>query len=185
MVKFGSKYFEYTEAETKELFIRLYPRLCLYVNGIIRGREVADDIIQEIFYKFLKRRPFLVRDKVVAYIFSMAHNECYDYLRRNKIIFNTIDFESMEQNRVWENLAMRDFIDSSNESPMSAIMIEEVLSLCDRLPAQTARIFKMSRIEGMTNKEIAAALGISQRTVEKHISLSIKRFREMPLYKKL
>lgn len=158
--------------------------VCKWNNPGSEGGENADDIIQEIFYKFLKRRPFLVRDKVVAYIFSMAHNECYDYLRRKKIVFNSIDFESIEQNRVWENLAMRDFIDSSNETPMAAIMIEEVLSLCDRLPAQTARIFRMSRIEGMTNKEIAATLGIAQRTVEKHISLSIKRFRQMPLYKK-
>ncbi|MBP3481905.1 MAG: sigma-70 family RNA polymerase sigma factor [Alistipes sp.] len=185
MVNFGPKYFEYTEAETKELFTRLYPRLCQYINGIIRGGELADDIIQEVFYKFLRRRPFLSRDKVVPYLFSMAHNECYDYLRRNKIAHNRISIEAMEENKVWENLAMRDFLDSSNESPVATMMIEEVLSFCDTLPPQTAKIFRMSRIEDMTNKEIAAELGIAQRTVEKHISLSIKRFRDMPLFKKL
>jgi len=114
----------------------------------------------------------------------MAHNECMDHLRRNKILMNSIDIDSVRESKVWEDLAVRDFLDTSNDSPIAEMLIEEVLSLCDRLPSQTARIFRMSRIEGMTNREIAETLGIAQRTVEKHISLSIKKFREMPMYKK-
>ena len=185
MINFGSRYFEYTEVEMKELFTRLYPRLYLYINGIIARGGVADDIIQDIFYKLLKRRPYLTCEKVASYVFSMAHNECMDHLRRNKILMNSIDIDSVRESKVWEDLAVRDFLDTSNDSPIAEMLIEEVLSLCDRLPSQTARIFRMSRIEGMTNREIAETLGIAQRTVEKHISLSIKRFREMSPYKNL
>lgn len=41
----------------------------------------------------------------------------------------------------------------------------------------------MSRIDGLTNREIAERLHIAQRTVEKHISLSIRWFRRSPQFK--
>lgn len=178
-------YFEYTEREVKEVFTTLYPRLCAYINGVTNRAGVAEDIVQEVFYKFLKRRPYLSRTKVAAYLFSMAHNECLNLLRRNKILFNTIDLDRLKESRVWETLAMRDFLDAPNDSPMSTLLIEEVLKLCSQLPPQTAHVFRMSRIEGMTNREIAAALNISQRTVEKHITLSIAIFRKSLLYRGL
>ena len=165
------------------MFTALYPRLCAYVNGVTDRRDLADDIIQEIFYKFLKRRPCLDRAKVPAYLFSMAHNECLNWLRQNKILYNSVDLNKLQETRVWETLAMRDFLDAPNESPLATLLVEEVLALCDRLPPQTARIFRMSRIDGLTNREIAETLHIAHRTVEKHISISIRWFRRSPQFK--
>ena len=102
----GTTYFGYTEREVKEVFTALYPRLCAYVNGVTDRRDLADDIIQEIFYKFLKRRPCLDRAKVPAYLFSMAHNECLNWLRQNKILYNSVDLNKLQETRVWETLAM-------------------------------------------------------------------------------
>lgn len=179
----GVPYFGYTEQEVKEVFTALYPRLCAYVNGVTGRGDLADDIIQEIFYKFLKRRPCLDRAKVPAYLFSMAHNECLNWLRQNKILYNSIDLNRLQETRAWETLAMRDFLDAPNDSPLATLLVEEVLALCDRLPPQTARIFRMSRIDGLTNREIAETLHIAQRTVEKHISISIRWFRRSPQFK--
>lgn len=108
----GTTYFGYTEREVKGVFTALYPRLCAYVNGVTDRRDLADDIIQEIFYKFLKRRPCLDRAKVPAYLFSMAHNECLNWLRQNKILYNSVDLNKLQETRVWETLAMRDFLDA-------------------------------------------------------------------------
>ena len=179
----GDPYFGYTEQEVKEVFTALYPRLCAYINGVTDRGDLCDDIIQEIFYKFLRRRPYLDRAKVPSYLFSMAHNECLNWLRQNKILYNSVDLARLQESRAWETLAMSDFLDAPNDSPLATLLIEEVLALCDRLPPQTARIFRMSRIEGMTNREIADALHIAQRTVEKHISLSIRWFRRSSRFK--
>ena len=154
----GASYFGYTEREVKEVFTALYPRLCAYVNGVTGRADLADDIIQEIFYKFLKRRPCLDRDKVPAYLFSMAHNECLNWLRQNKILYNSIDLGKLQESRAWETLAMRDFLDAPNDSPLATLLVEEVLALCDHLH-------------------------IAQRTVEKHISISIRWFRRSPQFK--
>lgn len=178
MFSSAAPYFEYTEQEVKEVFMTLYPRLCAYINGVTDRADLADDIIQEVFYKFLKRRPYLSRSKVAAYLFSMAHNECLNLLRRRKILFNSVDLDKLKESRAWETIAMSDFVDAPDNSPLATLLIEEVLALCDRLPPQTSRVFRMSRIEGMTNREIARTLNISQRTVEKHITLSIVIFRK-------
>lgn len=186
MAGFDNKYFEYTEAEMEDLFTELYPRLHMYIRRILSGFEhdVTDDIIQEIFYILLKRRPYVAKDKIRSYIFTMAHNTCYNHIKRNKILYNNIDIETLSTRESLQQLFAYDFYDNTITSPIHDMLIEDVLKLCDRLPAQTARIFRMSRIEGMTNRQIAQTLGITQSTVEKHISKSIKQFRAMTSYDK-
>ena len=179
----GVPYFGYTEQEVKEVFTALYPRLCAYIDGVTGRGDLGDDIIQEIFYKFLRRRPCLDRAKVPSYLFSMAHNECLNWLRRNKILYNSVDLNKLQESRAWETLALCDFLDAPNDSPLATLLIEEVLALCDRLPPRTARMFRMSRIDGLTNREIAGRRHSAQRTVEKHISLSIRWFRRSPQFK--
>ena len=175
----GDPYFGYTEQEVKEVFTALYPRLCAYINGVTDRGDLCDDIIQEIFYKFLRRRPYLDRAKVPSYLFSMAHNECLNWLRQNKILYNSVDLARLQESRSWETLAMSDFLDAPNDSPLATLLIEEVLALCDRLPPQTARIFRMSREEGIANDEIARRLGISTRTVENQISRALSELRKL------
>lgn len=140
----GVPYFGYTEQEVKEVFTALYPRLCAYIGGVTGRGDLGDDVIQEIFYKFLRRRPCLDRAKVPSYLFSMAHNECLNWLRQNKILYNSVDLGKLQESRAWETLALCDFLDAPNDSPLATLLIEEVLALCDRLPPQTARIFRMS-----------------------------------------
>ena len=139
---------------------------------------------QEVFYKFLRRRLSLDRSKVPSYLFSMAHNMCLNWLRQNKIIHNSIDLNELQKANIWETIATCDFLNARDTiSPLSTLLVEEVLAFCDRLPPQTAKIFSMSRIEGLTNREISQRLHIAQRTVEKHITLSIRWFRRLPPYK--
>ena len=49
----------------------------------------------------------------------------------------------------------------------------------ERLPKRRKRIFRMSRLDGMSNKEIAEALGLSTRTVEHQIYLALRELRRI------
>ncbi len=61
-------------------------------------------------------------------------------------------------------------------------LIEKVREMIDHMPLQRRKVFMMSREDGLSNREIAERLGISQRTVETHISMSLKELRKlMPL----
>ena len=151
------------------MFTALYPRLCAYIDGVTGRGDLGDDIIQEIFYKFLRRRPCLDRAKVPSYLFSMAHNECLNWLRRNKILYNSVDLNKLQELRAWETLALCDFLDAPNDSPLATLLIEEVLALCDRLPPRTAD-FPDEPHRRSDQPGDRQRLHIAQRTVEKHIS---------------
>ena len=58
-----------------------------------------------------------------------------------------------------------------------ANMDEEVLDEIDRMPAQRREVFRLSRIEGLTNDEIARRLRISKRTVEGHLNAALRTLR--------
>ena len=67
--------------------------------------------------------------------------------------------------------------------PLENLYKEEIRLLTmlyvERLPEVRKRVFEASRIEGMTNKEIAEKMHISVRTVEHHIYLSLKGLKEL------
>ena len=52
-----------------------------------------------------------------------------------------------------------------------------VLDEIDRMPAQRREVFRLSRIEGLTNDEIARRLRISKRTVEGHLNAALRTLR--------
>lgn len=49
--------------------------------------------------------------------------------------------------------------------------------MVDDLPDQRAKILKMSKLDELSNREIAERLGLSVRTVEKHLELALKDLR--------
>ncbi len=49
------------------------------------------------------------------------------------------------------------------------------------LPDRNREIFRLNRIDGLTNQEIADELNLSKRTVETHISNALKKIKEMIL----
>ena len=78
--------------------------------------------------------------------------------------------------------AASDFFLISQENGQSLAIANElndkIESSIDKLPKQCREIFKLSRYEGLKNKEIAEELGVSLNTVIKRISITLERLRK-------
>lgn len=159
------------EDSFKELFLRYYPRFRYFVVRFVNSGDVADDILQNVFMKIWINRASLREDlSMTAYIYVLAKYEIFNHLRlkSNRLIdrFNEA---------CHANILSTPGVDSTYDY----LELEAaVKSSIERMPEKRRNIFCLNRYEFKSAKEIAEILGLSVRTVEKHIELALKTLRK-------
>lgn len=160
----------------EELFHRYYPTFCAFVRGMTKDTFVSEDITQNIFLKVWINRKRLDEEKSIRnYLFVLAKHEVYNYLRTKNRTFTPLrEIASDPEARGGEFAASHNETEETLDLQETA---ERVEALVRRMPDQRQLIFRLSRFEHRSNKEIAAMLNLSVRTVDKHIELALKELR--------
>ncbi len=154
-----------------ELLFRLYHKiLCSHAVRFVYSREIAEDLVSEIFCKFWKTRAFeTITSSYRFYLFRSVRNEAYNYLR--------LEFRKMETLDAVESKKS-----SRSQQPDSIAQYEEILNsiemIVETLPNQCRKVFLMNRFEGKRYQEIADELEISVKTVEIHIGKALAAMRK-------
>lgn len=131
------------------LFRRHYRALCLYAVHFLHDLDVAEDLVQDSFVAYWEKGEIMASEQ--AYLYRMVHNRCIDILRKD------------QPAALPEELSMEETIDRSEKEARLWVAIE-------RLPEQRRRCLIMAKRDGLSYKEIAAELGISENTVRNHIA---------------
>jgi RNA polymerase sigma-70 factor (ECF subfamily) len=143
-----------------------------YLRRFIKSREAADDLAQEAFLRAFAAESRRAIDEPKPFLFKVAKNLALNELaRQSSVAFQPLgDFEGQE---VLE--------DSSQASGEDVVHNRERIRLLARaiaaLPPQCAKVFILRKMQGLSQKEIAARLNISVRTVENHVALGLSRCR--------
>ena len=125
-----------------------------YINSFIYDPDLAKDITQNTFLQLWEVRSQLdPNGNIEGYIYSISRNLLFREIRRLNILRNYTD-------RIKENLS-RDMIE------------QQILALLAELPEARRRIFLMRWSNGLSNKEIAQKLSISEKTVSTQIHRTI------------
>ena len=103
-------------------------------------------------------------DIAKAYLFQSARNRALNYLRDNEHFVPTNDFSSLERFENDDTLETRE---------LQRLIQEAILSL----PPKCQDIFNKSRMENLSNKDIADQMNIGVKAVEGHISRALKHIR--------
>ena len=155
------------------LFLRYYMRIFLFARGFVKDGSLAEDIAQNVFMKFWISRSILSGNSVNHLLYAITRNEVRDYFK------SAYCQHSNQFSTVVENLEIEsktgDILDSIQVQHLEEIVGHTI----DHLSERRKEIFRLSREENLTNKEIAAILGISVRTVEKSIELTLKEIRKI------
>jgi RNA polymerase sigma-70 factor (family 1) len=151
------------------LFLYYQPKLVYFLTGFIKDSEIARDIAQDIFLSIWNNKERLSEVKSFkAYVFKMGKNSICNYYDHSLVnekfiaeqLIRPVDFESTEE----------------------FIFAQQLQSLIDiavnQMPTQRKTIYVMSRIDGLSNAEIAEKLQITKRTVENHLTAALADIRK-------
>ncbi len=151
------------------LFLRYYPLFLQFCRGMVKDTALAQDICQNVFMKIWIHRDRLQPELSMRnYIYVLCKREIIDYFRMSKAsMFITLD-----------QLGTPDIPDADPSTPLSMQLLKtRVREALATLPPKRREAFFLSRFRNMSNQEIAMRMGISVRTVEKHIQLALQTFR--------
>ncbi|MEM6766425.1 MAG: RNA polymerase sigma-70 factor [Bacteroidota bacterium] len=155
-----------------ELYHKYYESLCLFSHSIIHSRELAEEVVSDVFVKLWKnRKRYLVRTSPKSYLFSATRNQTIDYLRKHQ----------REQNISYSLPTFYETHTLPTSSPEDDFIFQEVAQRVNcaiqQLPPKGKHIFLMSREQGLKYKEIAEKLNISIKTVETHMRRALIHLR--------
>lgn len=161
--------------EIEQLFLLYYRPLCLYALHILGDVDRAEDVVQDCFVKTLEK-PLLPADSsdYEALLFRMVRNRCIDELRRDNRQAEHISIDAATA-QLSELTTPPSADDAWNEA--DAFEAARLWTAIDALPDRCREAFLLSKRDGMTYREIAEELGISERTVEHHISKALRILR--------
>lgn len=132
---------------------------------VLKDVEACKDIVQEVFLNVWEKPNLTKIQNVKAYLHQTVRFKVLMALRKDKISAKHLEtIQELVANPTEEQLDLKEL----NENIEKSI---------ESLPEKCRDVFRMSRIEHLSNKEIAEKLGISIRTVETHISNALKIIR--------
>ena len=141
-------------------FLKYYTPMCKYIWKYVRSEALAEEVIQEVFATVWEMRFNLdPGGHLRGLLYEMARNKALDYIKHQKIIDQYI--AEAKQERKNPSRTTIDF-DEDNNKPL----VDDIREAINNLPPKARRVYQLNREEGLTYKEIAAYLDISNKTVE-------------------
>lgn len=140
--------------------------LVRYADGILGGDGSAEDAVQEAFIRLWShRRAVYPGGSLRAFLYTLTRNAAIDERRRG---------------------ARRAAAHAAGESESAACPLEAAATselaraaadAVSALPARRREVFILARFKGLTYREIAASMGVSEQTVANQLSAALRSLR--------
>lgn len=157
-----------------EAFDLIYDRYSgkLFAFGLkyLRSTAEAEDLVQSVFLKLWENRKYLNPAlSFKSYIFTITYNDICKLFRKKKYLQKFIAEELL--------LDTESSLETEQDIEYQSLLIR-VQQLVEKLPERQRIIFKKSREEGKTTKEIAKDLDLSSGTIDNYISAALRLLRK-------
>ncbi len=160
-------------------FESLYDRYSAAVFGValkmLGDREVAEDAVQEIFWRVWRRLASFDRSRAFApWLFGIAHNYCIDELRRRKVRPQPVYEDD-------DHPILSDIPDDVDVGEAAALADQRRIlrDALDQLPEEQRQALLLAYYGGLTQQEIAARLGNPLGTVKTRMRLGLQKLRAL------
>ncbi|MEM9681975.1 MAG: RNA polymerase sigma factor [Pseudomonadota bacterium] len=156
--------------DIRELFLAHRREVQAYLTRKLRNAETAADLTQETFLRLTERaggNAAAVITHERSYLYRIAHNVAVDHLRR-------VGRERTDIVAPVELDHLADETPSPERAAGSRDELAVVRAAIRELPDRTQQIFVLARILGLTYREVAARLRVSESSVQKHLARATK-----------
>ena len=155
-----------------DLYYRSVFRFAYY---FLRNREACGEVVSNVFVAIWKSRVSLRRiGNVEAYLYVVARNESNRYLRECQAQRRCLSLEEIPVAVIDRNSPPHDA-----DTPDSGLIESEIEELVGRLvndlPERCRTVFLLNRQEGLSSREIAEVLSLSESTVRVQIKIAVDR----------
>jgi len=152
------------------LFEEYYLRLVIFAQKYLIDLDLSREIVQGFFVNLYEQRETItIQTSLKSYFYQSIRNRCLNVIKQENV-------------RLAHHGKIRKIlIDSENDwqdTMIESELANQIRQIVTNLPRKCRQVFKMSRQEGLSNKEISEKLNLSVRTVETHISNALKVLRE-------
>jgi RNA polymerase sigma-70 factor (ECF subfamily) len=156
------------ETAFKEIYIRYWKPLFTAAYYRIGSKETAKELVQNLFLHVWEKRNALSIANIENYLQTAIKNRVINYI------------ETTLLQRKYQRHIRETFSNQSTETE-ATIQYNELYDAFEKalqqLPQKTRDVFKLSRFEHLSIREIALHLNISEKAVEYHITSSLKALR--------
>lgn len=157
------------EAEQRDHIARLFSQhnraLVGYLKARLRSEQEAIEVAQEAYVRVLQLDKPGGSGLLRAYLFKTAANLAVDRLRRRSLL------QRIEENELFTELNTPNG-DSNN--PEQRLLKEEterqLWRFLDELPEKCRQIFRLCRLDGLSQQDVAMKLGVSDRMVRRYVT---------------
>ncbi|MGE7773280.1 RNA polymerase sigma-70 factor [Chitinophaga sp. NPDC101104] len=166
-----SELLEHLKAGDRLAFEEIYRRYWrdMYRTAwlMLHDDAASTDIVQDIFVWCWEKRGLMAVSSLGGYLNMAVRYKVANYIRREKV--RTGLFAEAEILQIPEPV---------QEMTLELKELRAIIAqFTEELPGRCRDIFYLSRFEYLSNKEIAARLGISEKTVENQLTIALKRLR--------
>ena len=168
-------------AETVE---RERGRLRNFIRRFVANREDVEDVLQDVFFELVEAQRLMNPiEQVGAWLFRVARNRIIDRFRKKKEV--SLDAVPPAEDELARGAAsLEDLLPSPDAGPEAVyarkVLLEELASALEELPADQRFVFVAHEIEGRTFRELASETGVGINTL-----LSRKRYAVLHLRRRL
>lgn len=158
------------EASFEALFRENLEVLNNIANTIVKDRDVAKDIVQQVFYKLWTRKDELsIQTSMRSYLHRAIINTGLNHVEKHKRMVH-VETDDLPESTI---MVREEALHQLEASDLDEVLNEAM----DQLPSRCRLVFTLSRYDGLTNKEIAEHMETSVKTVENQMGKALKHLR--------
>lgn len=151
-----------------EIYERYWYRVFALAYRKLKSRETAEELVQELFAALWHKRGQQIIVQLEEYLLVAINHRVLTYIRAYRVRAHYADYcRSLSTETTHETEELLAAAD------LSAAFLRSV----ELLPEKSREVFRLSRLEHQSVEEIAARLDVTPKTVEYHLTKSLKRLR--------